>query len=197
MPVKFLPEESLLTSTDAALISRMRDGEPSAVREWFAQYHDRMLRYVEAKISNSSDAEDIVQEVFVNSLRQLNVFRGNSSLWTWMVAIARHEIADYFRKKYAKSAIRSLPWSQVFAEIQVGEKPKTFDQQTENQALIHAVLRTLTKMQQELLQLKYVDGKTVGEIAEMWGKTVKSIESELFRARTAFKSQWAAVALEE
>ncbi len=181
------------SQVEQILIRRIRSGDNSAVREWFSMYHDRLLSFVSLKIPGHFDAEELVQEVFVNSLRQMNLFKGNSSLWTWMVSIARHEIADYYRKKYAKHALRSLPLSYVFEELKTSSNSAISDRQES----VHSVLSCLSQLQQELLRLKYIDGKSVTEIAQSIGRTVKSVESELYRARVAFREQWEVAAAAE
>ena len=98
-----------------------------------------------------------------------------------MQSIAQHEVADFYRKKYAKRAIKTLPLSELL-----------LDQRIENTAEISqrvtAVLQKMTAHSRELLLKKYVDSQKVAEIALELGKTIKSVESELFRARKEFKS---------
>src|SRR3989344_1118054 len=94
---------------DAVLLARLKSGDSPAVNEWFRAYHDRLLAFVSQKIDNAHDAEELVQETFVNCLKHLPLFRGESSIWTWMCGIAQHEVADFYRKKYAKKALKLLP----------------------------------------------------------------------------------------
>ncbi len=181
--------------SDAKLLDSLKSGNPQSVRSWFIQYHSKLLRYVSGKISSKADAEDIVQEIFVNSLRQLPLFSGKSSLWTWMCAIARHEIADYYRRRYAKRALKSLPLSQ-FLELDSLEISDQGEAYANSTAGVVVVLSKMKATQSELLQLKYVDGKSVAEIAHIVGRTIKAVEAELFRARIEFKTVWSKVVLE-
>lgn len=175
------------------LLVRLRSGDPQAVEEWFRQYFPRMLRLVERRISDQADAEEVAQEVFVNALRQLPLFRGESQLWTWMQSIAHHEVADYFRKRYAKRALTLLPlgesWQSILAELPHVETHET------NELVIQA-LKQMAVRSQELLCQKYIDGKRVAEIAKEFDMTVKAVESELFRARKEFRVRYAALAQE-
>ena len=99
------------------LLHRLVSGDPVAARQWFNEYHDRLLQFVEQKISVTVDAEEVVQETFINCLRQIALFRGDSSLWTWMCSIARHEVADYYRKKYAKKRLQLLRLYDALFEV--------------------------------------------------------------------------------
>jgi len=167
------------------LISELKEGKSQAVREWFKTYHDRLLRLVLQRISLETDAEELVQETFLNALKQLPLFRGDSSLWTWMVSIARHEIADFYRKKYAKKALHTVPLGDLIISTKIQDSSE----------ISEAVMYCLGKMKAEsveLLKLKYVDSKKVLEIAQDFGRSVKSVESELFRARNEFRALYAA-----
>ena len=170
---------------DQSLISLLKLGEPVAVKWWFDHYHRRLTAFIRRKIDNETDVEELAQETFLNCLKQLPLFRGHSSLWTWMCSVAKHEVADHYRKRYAKKALKTLP----LGELILGE-PITDAHGTAAQ--VRAVLTQLTRDQAELLQAKYLDKKTVMQIASELGKTIKAVESDLFRARAQFKWLWAA-----
>jgi RNA polymerase sigma-70 factor (ECF subfamily) len=166
---------------DTQLIDQLKKGNPKAVKKWYSQYHDQLLHFVLQKINLEGDAEELVQDVFLNCLKHLPLFRGEASIWTWMVRIAQHEVADYYRKRYAKKFIHLFPLSEFF---QVEEVHNAHDVS----AKVHQALRKMTAENREVLLMKYVDKKKVKQIATELGKTVKSIESILFRARLEFKS---------
>lgn len=171
-------------SPDTQLLERLKKGEPLAVQQWFSGYHDRLLRFVLTKVSSDKDAEELVQETFINCLKHLPLFRGDSSILTWMQGIARHEVADFYRKKYAKKAIKALP----LGDLVIGAK---VDDAHEVSEKVKTVLLKMSTDYRELLSLKYIDGKKVGEIALELGRSIKAIESDLFRARSEFKKLYA------
>ena len=168
---------------DGDLLARLKQGQEPAVREWFETYQQRLLKYVLIKINCTKDAEEIVQETFINCLRHLPLFRGGSSIMTWMVSIARHEVADYYRKKYAKKANKTLPLGELLLQAPIHNAHETSDK-------VRLVLCQMSSQYQELLQLKYVDRKQVRQIAQELGRTVKAVESDLFRARNEFRYLW-------
>lgn len=171
---------------DKKLINRLRQGSPAASREWFEAYHSRLLNFVLFKISNHDDAEEIVQETFINCLKHLPVFNEKSSILTWMKAIARHEIADYYRKKYAKQAIYALPLFESLSDDLVSDSEEVAKK-------VSFVLQKMRQDYRELLLLKYVDGKQIKLIARELKRSFKSVEADLFRARKDFKELYAAV----
>ncbi len=166
------------------LILDLKLGLPQAVETWYKQYSKPLLQFVLAKVRAKKDAEEIVRDTFMSCLKHLPLFRGECNIETWMKRIARHEIADFYRKKYAKRAIQTTPFSSLL-----------FVEPTQNRKHTSKIVkRALSKMSQkykELLLLKYVDGKQVKEIAKQLGRSVKSIESDLYRAREEFRFLYA------
>lgn len=168
-------------SQEQALLTKLRAGQKTAVRGWFKEYFPYLLRITLRQVSSKEDAEEIVQETFINCLKQLPLFQGRSRLRTWMISILKHEIADYYRKKYAKKAINTIPLAKLLLAQPVRNASET-------SLIVSQVLAQMTQERKELLLMKYVDKKRVKEIASSWSKTVKSVESELFRARQEFRS---------
>lgn len=162
------------------LINKLKAGDQQAAKAWFLIYKSRLLNLVLKKVSIREDAEEIVQETFINCLKGLNLFRGQASLFSWMQSILRHEIADYYRKRYAKKAIRTLPLGDFLLN-------HTVVNAHESSIRVKKVLAKMLKEKRELLLLKYVDRLAVKEIANLLGKTIKAVESDLFRARREFR----------
>ena len=162
------------------LLDRLRQGDGSSSEEWFNQYYSILLKFVLFKIPDQADAEEIVQQTFINCLKHLSLFNHKSSILTWMQSIARHEIADYWRKKYAKKAIATIPLLDSFICEPLNDASQ----------VAYKVGLVLDKMRhdyRELLLLKYVDGKQVKVIARELKRSFKSVEADLFRARKSFK----------
>lgn len=174
-----------INKSDQNLINELKQGDTRAVNQWFSEYNDKLTKVVVKKVSNYQDAEEIVQQTFLNCLKHLPLFRGRSSIWTWMNSIARHEIADYFRKKYAKRALRITRLSEFLMLDNI-------DDSLEVSEKVRRVLKKMRSNHRELLLLKYVDKKKVATIAREFGKSIKSVESELFRARKEFRTIWLA-----
>jgi len=173
--------------SEPELLARLKRGESAAVTSWFRVYQPRMTQFVAQKISVAAEVDEVVQQVFLNCLKHLPLFRGDASIKTWMVRIARHEVADFYRKKYAKKVLQTLPLHQLFA-APVSDSHETSEK-------VKLALGHLGEPYRELLQLKYIDELSVKIIAEKMGRTSKSVESDLYRARKAF--QIAYVALKE
>lgn len=175
---------------DQQILALLRLGDPEAVAYWLQNYEQRMLRFVATKVSVKQDAQELVQDIFMSCLRHLPLYRGEATIWTWMVSVARHEIADYYRKKYAKKALQLLPLSEFLLSVKVGDAHDVAEQ-------VGVVLSRMSTRSRELLLEKYVDGKAVATIAREQDKTEKAIEAQLYRARNEFRDQFAVVLVQE
>lgn len=179
-----MPTSQLLT--ESLLVSKLRAGEASAVREWYGQFYQKLISYAVTKVATSEVAEELVQEAFINALKNIHFFQAKSSLFSWMLSILNHEIADFYRKQYAKRAIKVLPLSELlFAE--------PIEDSHEISRRVALVLEKMVHSQRELLLQKYVDKKRVKQIARELGRSVKAIESDLFRARLEFRRLYSAL----
>lgn len=166
-------------SREAELIIALKAGESAAVTIWYQSSKQELLQFFLKRMSNESDAQELVHDTFLSCLSSLPLFRGESGLWTFMLSVARHELADYWRKRYAKKAISLLPFgSDLLGSIEGKEAPA---------GEISELLEKLPQEISELLQLKYIDGKSVKELAIHYELSFTAMQSRLHRAKEAFK----------
>ncbi|OGJ37491.1 MAG: hypothetical protein A2383_00505 [Candidatus Pacebacteria bacterium RIFOXYB1_FULL_39_46] len=174
----------ILIKDEQKLVEQLRQGKNQAVKTWFKLFSPYLLAITLKKVSSHQDAEELVQETFINCLRQLPLFEGRSRLKTWMVSILHHEIADFYRKKYAKKTLQTIPLVNLILTQPIKDASETSQK-------VRQVLSNMSQRKRELLLMKYVDKKQVKEIAHYWQKTAKSVEAELFRAREEFRLLYA------
>lgn len=172
-----------MSQNESALIQGLRLGQPRAVETWYQLYQVRLTHFIASRISSHQDVQDLVQETFINCLQNLSNFAGHSSLWTWMCSIAKHEVADYYRKLYAKKVLKLLPLSDFLPLPELHSS-------TELAEKLDSVWKKIGFYYRELLMQKYLDKLKVEQLASARGKTAKAIESELFRARQAFRQAY-------
>lgn len=154
-------------------------------QEIYLKYQVRLRKFIAQKIANEQDIEEILQESLIAAVDCLPLYSGKSTLFTWICGIARHEIADYYRKKKIKTFLFShLPWLEELANEALGPEQVFMRRELENK--VRATLSQLSEGYAEILRLKYYQGLTVAQIAEKLNETTKAIESRLTRARQAF-----------
>jgi RNA polymerase sigma-70 factor, ECF subfamily len=170
---------------EALLIIQLKAGYDRAVRDWFVHYSPAIRKTVAQKVSIEEDVDELVQEIFLACLRELVHFKSNSSLKTWMLSVTHHKVADYYRAKYAKRVIHLVT---LLEGLPVG-----LHDASEMTELVKLALSRLPEFDKELLFAKYVDNKSVRQLAAEYEKSFKSIESLLYRAREAFRKEYSFV----
>lgn len=169
---------------EGQLIQNLKAGDQSAVATWYRHAKPKLMAFFVKQVGNESDAQELVHDTYLSCLSALPLFRGESGLWSFMLSIARHELADFWRKRYAKKAISLLPFGQEFLES-IGSR----DQSNQTSDL-QELLRSLPQDISELLQLKYIDGLSVKELARHYGLSFTAMQSKLYRAKEVFKAEY-------
>jgi RNA polymerase sigma-70 factor (ECF subfamily) len=65
---------------------------------WVENYGDALYAYVMARVANSAQAEDIVQDTFLSAWKARDTYNGTASEKTWLYTICKNKIIDYYRK---------------------------------------------------------------------------------------------------
>lgn len=185
-------------SEDKQLVKRMLKGEQAAFDEFFARYHPRIYRFCKNR-APENDVDDIVIKTMRQGMRRAETYRGESSLLTWLYQVARSELSAYYLQKgrqkntlfiedntAAMDHIDSLSIDEQFT-------PEGALNRQRHIALIHTMLDQLPGEYGRVLEMKYVEGIAVDDIAERLSTTNIAIQSMLARARKAFKSTYSNV----
>ncbi|MHC5082831.1 MAG: RNA polymerase sigma factor [Planctomycetota bacterium] len=88
-----------MTQAELFLLEQIRQGDGQAWEQLINRYQGRLTAYAQGQIRQRADAEDAVQETFVNFVRSLNAFRAQCSLESYLFTILRRKIYDTYRKK--------------------------------------------------------------------------------------------------
>ena len=89
---------------DRALVDRCQAGDLAAFEEIYRQHAGRLYSLACRMLGNPSDAEDLLQEIFLAAHRKLDSFRGDSALGTWLYRLAMNQCLDYLRSRAARSS---------------------------------------------------------------------------------------------
>ncbi len=168
-------------SPDQALMDRLSRGDPNAAEELVAEHADALYRFVYHQVGGViQDAEDIVQETFLAAVRQAGRFRGQSRLRTWLFSIASHKVADHWRRQRRRA---ELPLFEDHPLVDKAVGQEGMLERLEDRQMIRAALLRLPPHYRTALVLRYVEGLSVAETAQVMKRSVKSVESILVRAR--------------
>jgi RNA polymerase sigma-70 factor (ECF subfamily) len=127
-------------------------------------------------------------------MRNTERYRGEAALFTWLCQICRHEIVDYLRahKRYSEWVVLIDDSPELRAAMETIQAPLTDDPvhrygTGEARRLIQAVLDRLPARYGDILEWKYIEGRSVEEIGQLLGVGHTAAQSLLARARQAFR----------
>jgi len=89
---------------DLELASRCREGDAAAFETLYRAHASRLFGLLTRMTGSAHDAEDLLQDVFVQAHRKLASFRGESSLGTWLYRLAVNQCLDHLRGKHSRMA---------------------------------------------------------------------------------------------
>ena len=181
--------------TDAALIAAMLAGDEAAFRVFFETYFPRVYRFALPRLGNDAEAcKEVVQSTLVKAMRALAGFRGEAALFSWLCQICRRQIADYLRahKRHQQNVvlIDDTPGLREALEsiaAPASDEPLQGYGTAETRRLVQSVLDRLPSRYGDVLEWKYIEGRSVEEIGALLGVGQAAAQSLLARARVAFR----------
>jgi RNA polymerase sigma-70 factor (ECF subfamily) len=178
---------------EAGLVERLRSRNKTAVGEFYNTYRHRLFSLVFEQVGqDQATTEDIVQEVFLAALASLDKFRGDSQLYTWLRSIAFHKIKDFYRHqaRQPKPEESFTDFTTLRLEQTTDSQPATSTvmESEEIRQSVHEALADLPEDYQQVLILKYLKDMPVLAISEIMGRSPKSVEGLLSRARRAMRA---------
>jgi RNA polymerase sigma-70 factor (ECF subfamily) len=179
------------------LVNRMLRGEQRAFDAFFDAYAQRLASFAARRSPlDASAIEDVVQTTMINAMRSLATFRGGSSLFTWLCQICRNQLADARRKAARQPVVQSLdemieekPLARVVQLTDYRDPLDECDAEDHRGAVRRAINR-LPANYARILELRFGDELTVPEIARVLQISESAAESQLVRARQAFRVEW-------
>ena len=164
---------------EAALIARVRAGDENAMADVYDRYSGIVYAVAMRVLGNTSSAEDVVQEVFLQLWRHPHAFDADrGKLAPWLAVIARNRSIDVLRKRPMEDDIDELPVSTgVNLEDEAAERLAI--------ARVRGVLAQLPQEQRRLLEMAFFEGMTHSEIA---GKTGEPLGTVKTRIRTGLQA---------
>ncbi len=186
-----IPLDVVAGSTDEELLVRWRDGDRGAGELLFDRHYDAVRRFFRNKVPASA-SRDLVQKTFLACLEACARFRQHSTFRTYVLGIARHVLGDYIRAAHRRDS-REIDLAElVLADIQpVGED--AIAAKRERRLLLRA-LRHLRFPLQLVLELRYWEALSDGEIAEVLDEPLGTVKTRLRAARLALEDHLAQLA---
>ncbi|HHS97158.1 MAG TPA: RNA polymerase sigma factor [Chloroflexi bacterium] len=156
---------------DQILVERAQKGDRDAFEALCERYLPVVYNRLGALLPPEA-VEDVTQEVFVAVLRGIQHYRGRGSFRTWLSGVIRHKVADYYRRRHRRS-------QEIALEENIhGGKADDW----EEQAHVRMALYRLPAHYQEVLLLRFAEGRPFKEIAEILDISLEATKSRYRRA---------------
>lgn len=180
---------SVGSKTDWAeeLVTRSRQGDRDAFGDLVRTYQDRLFNSILRVVASRTDAEDLVQEAFVQAYLNLASFRGNCSFYTWLYRIALNLAYSNARRRQVRKALERT--REVSDDIPADSTASPSDrmERAEESERIRRALAALSNEHRVLLVLRGVEGFDYQTIAEVMHLNPGTVRSRLHRARASFR----------
>lgn len=172
---------------EARLVAAVLRKDRKATADFVSLCSDWIYPFVRRRLVPRTDmAEDLMQETLISAWQNLQSFRGEAGLRSWILAIARHKVEDYYRRRIREELRHESPMSEPMSQPQVQQTLEA----AADQARVERIIANIPEAYGLALIWRYRDGKSLREIAESTGKTEKAVERLLARARESFKKRW-------
>jgi RNA polymerase sigma-70 factor (ECF subfamily) len=186
-------------ASDQDLVRRARTGEQAAFQELLERHQGRVYHHALRLMGNSQDAEEVLQDTFLQVYRNLERFEERSRFSTWVYRIATNEALMRLR--------RARRTREVFLEDALGrdgevpaESLRDFTrgalEETEGREMLGILQRLLAEMPEDyraVFALRDIDGLTNAEVAEVLEISVSAVKSRLHRARLYLRDRLTAL----
>ena len=179
-----------MSETDADLVERFRSGDSDAFETLIHRYARLVTSIAYGIVRDGHTAEDVAQDAFFKVQRGIGGLRDPDRFRSWLSGIARTTAIDWVRRA------RRGPGSLSALADTAGELPDTRSETAvavlegaERRARVRQELENLPDRYREVVMLKYLEGLSYKEIAEVTDLTTSAIESKLHRAREELRKR--------
>jgi RNA polymerase sigma-70 factor (ECF subfamily) len=173
-------------AADVALLNRIGLGDRDALRELYAAYYHRLLRFIYRVTRRLDLAEEAVNDVMLVVWRNSRSFGHRSTVSTWLMGIAY--------RKALKSLKASRRWSERFAAVDFDEwieRSEPVGEHTDDgdlRDLLEEAMRHLSPEQRAVVELTYFYGCSYEEIAAVADCPVNTVKTRMFHARAKLRN---------
>jgi RNA polymerase sigma-70 factor (ECF subfamily) len=163
-----------------AIVGRAQDGDGEAFGELYDRYVGLVFRYVYYRVGDRSLAEDFTSETFLRALRRIATYTWQGrDFGAWLVTIARNLMADHFKSSRFRLEVTTDDLADADRREEGPERSVVSSMMNED---LLAAVKELGAEQQECIVLRFLQGLSVAETAQVMGKNDGAIKAMQYRA---------------
>lgn len=171
------------------LIQSALAGNSSAFEVLVARYQDRLYTAMISVVGSTDEAEDVVQESFIQAYLKLDTFQQNSRFFTWLYRIAFNFALARRRRRRGHLSLEESREASGTEPSAKSEAPDSRMTRSEDVALVHLALAQLSEDHRSILVLREMEDLAYEDIADVLQISIGTVRSRLNRARFALKLQ--------
>ncbi|WP_405676844.1 sigma-70 family RNA polymerase sigma factor [Streptomyces sp. NBC_01511] len=171
-------------ASEPEILRLARAGDSAAWAALYNKHHDTVSRYIAFRVRERHLAEDLTSETFLRALRRISTFTWQGrDFGAWLVTIARNIVADYykssrFRLEWPTSEMRDMDQTVGdCADIALDELTKA-----DLRLAVKAAMTRLGGRQAELIQVRFLEERSIAETATVMNLTVGAVKTMTYRA---------------
>lgn len=176
--------------SDIEIINQLKQGNEAAFRKLVDSYQKLVVNTCYGMLHNREDAEDIAQDVFIEVYRNVERFRADAKLSTWLYRIAVNRSLNHIRdnKKHKwfqsfENEVEAKNRQLMQVESSDTDQPEFELENKQRAVILHEAINSLPENQRVAFTLSKYEELSYQEISEVMDLSVSSIESLLFRAK--------------
>jgi RNA polymerase sigma-70 factor (ECF subfamily) len=191
VPISPSPTRAEPAVAEAELARRMAQNDEAALVTLMRRHNGALFRIARAILKDGADAEDVLQESYLQAYRHIADFRGEAKLSTWLTRIVVNQALARRRGRHRSRTV--VPFSNLQADEHVtsepvgpddsAESPEHSTSRAEVRSLLERAIESLPVAFRTVFILREVDELSVAETAECLSITAATVRSRLFRAR--------------
>lgn len=184
---------------DPVLVARISDGDQAAFESLMRRYNGKLFRIARAIVKDDSDAEDVLQDAYLDAYRHIDDFRGGAQVATWLTRIVINQALMRLRKQKRRSVIvpfrerRTLDADPTEADVpdHTTESPSSRVLREEIRRILERRIDELPLSFRTVFIMREVEDMSVQETAECLGISSATVRTRLFRARALLRESLA------
>ena len=177
--------------SDEEIVNRVVDGQTALYEVLMRRHNERVYRAARSIVRDEDEAEDVMQQAYVNAYVNLRQFDRRAKFSTWLTKIAINEALGRARKRGRYDAVDFTEEENQAVERQPSNNPEHEAFAGELRSLLEASIDELPDGLREVFMLREVDGLNTAETADCLGVSEDVVKTRLSRSRAALRSQLA------
>jgi RNA polymerase sigma-70 factor, ECF subfamily len=167
------------SASDETLVRCIARRDERAMRVLFARYHRRVFLFILRVVRDGTSAEDVVSDVFLDVWRKAETFKGQSSVATWLLAIARNKALT----AVARRSEVGLDDEMAATLVDPNADPQRALEEKDRSEALGQCLAQLSSEHGQIISLVYYREKSIREAAAIVGVPEPTVKTRMFYAR--------------